>query len=145
MLSFIPFVSFGCCLWLLGGGAVAVFLYQRRVPGALVTPGMGMRIGALAGAFAFILNAVWSTLMFATAGDQVRKSMEEQMQASMAKSTDPQVQQMVQQFLARLNTPEGIATFFVSILLIIGIVFVLFCAAGGALGASISARRQNIR
>src|SRR5580658_8494432 len=51
ILSAIPIVSLGCCLWMLGAGALAVMLYQRQVPGTLITPGMGMRLGALAGVF----------------------------------------------------------------------------------------------
>ena len=53
VLSAIPIVSFGCCLWLLGAGALTVTLYQKQVADTLVTPGMGMKVGALAGVSAF--------------------------------------------------------------------------------------------
>ncbi|MGC2110860.1 MAG: hypothetical protein WA655_15170, partial [Candidatus Korobacteraceae bacterium] len=53
VLSAIPIVSVGCCLWMLGAGALAVGLYQKQVPGTTITPGMGMRVGALAGVFGF--------------------------------------------------------------------------------------------
>jgi cobalamin synthase len=119
-----------------------VYLYRKRVPEALVLPRMGMRIGALAGGIAFALNAIMSTLLFATEGDQVRKALEEQLQASMAKAPDPRTQEVLQQFIAKLNTPEGMATFFLWVLVAMAIVFVLFCAAGGALGASVRMRRR---
>ena len=64
VLSAAPIISLGCCLWMLGCGALAVFLYQRRVPGAFVTSGMGMRIGAVSGMVAFLVNAVWMTFRF---------------------------------------------------------------------------------
>src|SRR5271166_781379 len=58
ILSVVPIVKLGCCLWLLGAGALVVVLYQRRTPGTLITPGMGMRLGALTGVFAFVVYAV---------------------------------------------------------------------------------------
>jgi hypothetical protein len=140
LLSSLPILAFGCFLWLLGAGVVAVRIYQRRVPG-WITSGMGMRIGALAGGFAFALNALMSTILFATEGDQLRKMMEEQLQASMGKAPDPRTQQILQQFMQTLNTPEGMATFFIWVLVIIAVLFVIFCAAGGALGASMGRRR----
>src|SRR5208283_5177247 len=44
ILTAIPGVSWGCCLWMLGAGALSVALYQWRAPGATITPGMGMRL-----------------------------------------------------------------------------------------------------
>jgi hypothetical protein len=143
VLSSLPILGFGCCLWLLGAGVAAVYLYQRRVPEAIITPGMGMRIGALAGGFGFALNAIMSTLLFATEGDQVRNALEEQLRATMAKAPDPRTQEILQQFVAKLATPEGMATFFLWVLVVVAVVFLLFCGAGGALGASMLARRRG--
>ena len=50
---------------------------------------------------------------------------------------------MARQFMGYVNTPEGLATFFVFALVIMAIVYVVFSAAGGALGASMFARRRN--
>lgn len=144
VLSSLPVLGFGCCIWLIGAGVLAVYLYQKRVPDSLVLPRMGMRIGALAGGIAFALNAIMSTLLFATEGDQVRKMLEEQLKASMAKAPDPKSQEVLQQFMAKINTPEGMATFFLWVLVAMAIIFVLFCAAGGALGASIRLKRGRI-
>ena len=60
VLSAAPVIGLGCCLWLLGAGALSVWLYQRRIPGAIVTPGMGMRIGAVSGAVGFVATTIWS-------------------------------------------------------------------------------------
>jgi hypothetical protein len=145
MLSSLPVVGFGCCFWLLAAGAVSVYLYQKRLPGSFVPPGTGMRIGALAGGFAFALQAIMSTLLFAREGDQVRNALEEQLKASMAKAPDPRTQELLQQFMAKLNTPDGMATFFMWVLVFMAIIFVLFCGAGGAVGASMTARRRGLR
>lgn len=138
VLSAVPIVSMGCCLWMLGAGALAVSLYQKRVPGTLITPGMGMRVGALAGAFGFVVNAVVSTISFVTfrSTADLRKAMEDQMQRQMASNPDPKVQAMMEQMFNWMSSPQGAATLIVLGLLVMGVMFVVFSAAGGALGAS---------
>jgi len=145
VLTAIPIVGFGCCLWLLGAGALAVWLYQRRVPGALVTPGVGMRIGAAAGAVGYVATTIWSVLSFAANSQEFRSAMQAQIDKSMAANPDPRAQEIMRQFVGNLNTPQGLATFFVLILVIMAVVFVIFSAAGGALGASMFARRRDLR
>lgn len=144
VLSLVPFLALGSLIWMAIAGAISVAMYQRRVPAAMVRPGMGMRIGALAGAFAFAIIAVRSAVSFATEGNQLRDMLQEQMRASIARSPDPGSQQMLEQFLAKLTTPEGMATFFLWVLLLMAIVFILCAAVGGALRASISARRRGL-
>jgi hypothetical protein len=144
LLSSLPFLALGSLIWMALAGAVSVSMYRRRVPGSPVRPGMGMRIGALAGVFAFVVTAIMSTVLFATEGNQLRDMMEEQMRTSIARSPDPRSQQILEQFLAKLATPEGMATFFLWVLVLIAVVFILFAALGGAVGASMSARRRGL-
>jgi hypothetical protein len=145
VLTAIPVISVGCCLWLLGSGGLAVFLYQRRVPGAVITSGMGMRIGAVSGIVGFVATTVWSVFRFAANSAEFRKAMQEQMDKSIASNSDPRSQEILRQFMNTLNTPQGLATFFVVMLIIMAIVFVVFSAAGGALGASMFARSRPQR
>ena len=147
VLSAIPFVSLGCCLWMLGAGALAVALYQRRVPGALITPGMGMKLGALAGVFAFVIHAVVTTLSFVAfrSNTDFRRAMRQQMEKQMASNPDPKVQEMTQHMLEWMSTPQGAATLMVLVLLVLAVVFVFFTAAGGAIGASMFGRRREFR
>jgi uncharacterized membrane protein YbhN (UPF0104 family) len=144
LLSSLPFLALGSLLWLLIAGALSVSMYQRRVPTAVVRPATGMRIGALAGVFAFAITAILSTVLFATEGNQLRQMMEEQLRASMAKAPDPRSAELLQEFVSKLNTPEGLATFFLWVMAFIAVIFVIFSAAGGALGASLSARRRRM-
>jgi uncharacterized membrane protein YkgB len=147
LLTAIPIVSVGCCLWMLGAGALSVSLYQKRTPETLITPGMGMKLGALAGLFGFVVNSVVSTVSFLTLrsrGD-FRHAMEQQMQKQMAANPDPKVQEMMQRMVEWMTTPQGAATIIVFFLLIMGVVFVLFTAAGGALGASMFRQRREFR
>jgi hypothetical protein len=147
VLTAIPFVSLGCCLWMLGAGAVAVALYQRRVPATLITPGMGMKLGALAGAFAFVINAVVTTLSFVAfrSSSDFRRAMQEQMEKQMASSPDPKAQEILQRMVEWMNTPQGAATLMVLMLFVLAMMFLLFTAAGGALGASMFSRRREVR
>jgi hypothetical protein len=140
ILSAIPIVSVGCCLWMLGAGAVAVTLYRRQVPDTLITPGMGMKIGALAGAFGFMVNAVVTTASFVMlrSSGNFRSAMQEQMQKQMSSNPDPKVQEMMQRMLDWVGTPQGAATLIVIVLVVMAVLFVLITAAGGALGASMS-------
>jgi len=147
VLTAVPFVSLGCCLWMLGAGALSVALYQRRAPGTLVTPGMGMKLGALAGVFGFVINAVVTTLSFVTfrSNSDFRRAMQEQMEKQLASNPDPKVQEMVRQMIEWMATPQGAATLVVLVLIVMAVVFVLFCSAGGALGASMFSRRREFR
>ena len=140
LLSSVPFISIGCCLWMLGAGALCVSLYRKRVPGTLITPGMGMKLGAVAGLFGFAVHAVLTTASFLAfrSGAVFRKAMEDQMQKQMASNPDPKLQAMMERMMDWISSPQGAATMIVGTLLMMGVVFVIFTAAGGALGASMS-------
>ena len=147
ILSAIPIVSLGCCLWMLGAGALAVNLYRRHVPGTVITPGMGMKIGALTGLFGWLLNALVTALSFVmgrTSGD-MRQMMQEQMKKQLGNAPDPKMQQAVQQMLDWISTPQGMATMIVLVLIFMGVIFLFVSAAGGALGASMTGRRREFR
>ena len=116
-----------------------VTLYQKQVPGTLITPGMGMRVGALAGVFGFLVNAVVTTVSFVafrSTGD-FRHAMQEQMDKQLASNPDPKVKEMMQQMFDWMSTPQGAATMMVLVLVVLAVRVSLFTAAGGALGASI--------
>jgi len=145
VLSSIPFVSIGFCLWMLGAGALSVSLYRKQLGGSPITPGMGMKVGALAGVFGFVANAIVTTVSFVVLRNSgnLRSAMEEQMRKQMAGNSDPKVQEMMQNMLDWMNTPQGAAIMIVLVLLALGVVFVLLAAAGGALGASMSGKRRE--
>jgi len=147
ILTAIPLVKLGCCLWMLGAGLLSVSMYRKRVPGTLVTPGMGMKIGALAGVFGFMVNAVLTVRSFVVlfSSADFRRAMQEQMERQVASNPDPKAQAIAHQFMDWMSTPQGAATFVVLMLLVLGVVFIVITAAGGALGASMSGRRREFR
>jgi hypothetical protein len=142
-----PVIRMGGVIWMLLGGALVARLYRRHVPGGMVTPGMGMRLGALAGLFGFLANAITSIISFLALHNSgaFRHAMEEQMQLQLAGNTDPQVQQVMHNLLDYMSTPQGAITMLTAFLLMFGLMFVLLSAAGGALGASLFGRRHDVR
>jgi hypothetical protein len=122
-------------------------MYRRQVPGVVITPAMGMKIGALAGVCGFMLNAVLTVVSFALfrSNSDFRRAMQEQMQKQMANNPDPKAQAMLQHVMDWMSSPQGMATFVVLILLVMGVVFIVITAAGGALGASMSGSRRELR
>jgi hypothetical protein len=64
------------------------------------------------------------------------------MHKQMAGNSDPKVQQMMQNMLDWVSTPQGAATLLVLFLVITGIIMLVLTAAGGAFAASMGQRRQ---
>jgi hypothetical protein len=147
LLATIPGISMLCFLWLLAAGAISVVLYQRQTPGTIVTPGMGMKIGALAGGFGFVVHALWTMISFVTlkSSNEFRRLFQEQMDKSLAANPDPKARAMVEQFVGWMSSPQGLATLMVVGMILVAVFFLLFTAAGGALGASIFPRRKDFR
>jgi hypothetical protein len=57
LLSAIPFVNYCCCIWAIGGGALAGFLYIKSSPTQVPT-GDGAIVGALAGVVGAVLYLI---------------------------------------------------------------------------------------
>ena len=122
-------------------------LYQKQVPGTMITPGMGMRLGALTGVFSFVVNALVTTLSFVAfrSSADFRRAMQEQMDKQMATNPDPKVKEIMQHFMEWMSSPQGAATLIVVAVVVMAVVFIVFTAAGGALGASVFGKRRELR
>jgi len=57
ILSAIPFINYCCCIWTLGGGALAAYLYIKSSP-TPVTMGEGAMVGGLAGVVGGIIYLI---------------------------------------------------------------------------------------
>lgn len=145
LASLIPVVSLGCCLWMLGGGALAVSFYHRRRPSSEVSSGMGARLGAVTGVLGFFIFAgltavrLFVEVVVFHMGAQIRSELRQALEQSASRNPDPQVQAMVQWMMS----PQGFATFVTLGMLLFFIAFVVFCMAGGALGASLFGKRER--
>jgi ribosomal protein L40E len=63
LLSAVSVLSWGCCLWVVGGAVLAIAVYHRRAPAFLLETRSGVRIGAVTGLIAayscVIATAIW--------------------------------------------------------------------------------------
>ena len=57
LLSAIPFINYCCCIWSIGGGALAAYLYIKSSP-MPVSTGDGAMVGGLAGVFGGIIYLI---------------------------------------------------------------------------------------
>ncbi|HEY8187353.1 MAG TPA: hypothetical protein VIF64_14860 [Pyrinomonadaceae bacterium] len=57
LLSAIPFINYCCCIWSIGGGVLAAYLYIKDSP-VPVTTGDGAMVGGLAGVVGAIIYLV---------------------------------------------------------------------------------------
>ncbi len=131
----------GVLLWVLGAGLVSVAFYRRRVPNAVLTPGLGARIGAVSGLFGFgIFAVIFALEMLASRGSgKLRRMLEEVIHQAAARNPDPRAQEAVQQMM----TPAGLAFLITFMLVLFLVVFLLLSSAGGAVGAWLLGKKRS--
>jgi hypothetical protein len=137
----IPFVGF--LLWLIAGGALGVVLYRRRAPQAILTPGLGARIGAITGLFGFGVFAIMLGVeMLATRGSgHFRQLLQQVVEQASSRNADPRAQQAIQQ----LMTPAGLALLITIALVFFLAAFIALSSVGGAVGAWLTGKRRPDR
>jgi hypothetical protein len=132
----------GYLLWPITGGVLAVVLYKRRMPEAILSSSAGARIGALAGLFGFVLFAISNAIYFVSMGSgKVRELVQQSLQQAAARNPAPEAQAMVQ----RLMSPEGIALMMAIVFALFMAVFVGFSSIGGAIGAAMTRPKEPKR
>ena len=140
--SLVPFVPF-ITLCMVAAGGIAITLYKRRMPYVSVPARRGFRIGALAGFFGFLLNAVTSALGMFSAENRgaLRDAMQERLKEALTVNSDPSAQQMVKHLGDMVSTPSGLAAVFAFSLCLFGLLFVLLSGVGGAIGAALFGKK----
>ncbi|MGE5647753.1 MAG: zinc ribbon domain-containing protein [Acidobacteriota bacterium] len=121
-----------CPIWLVAAGFLGVYLYHRR-SGESITVRGGAKMGWLTGLLAFFLFSLPFTFGFLSAVRQPDFSnrMRDQM------SRYPFPPETLDQMLATLQTPLGLATQILTALVVLFVLFTLFPLIGGALGAKV--------
>lgn len=128
-------------LGLVAAGALGLYLYQRRTPGRAATAGVGARVGAAVGSIGFALFALATAVQVAVfhSGSQLREEMMKAVEQTAVHNPDPQAQAAV----AWLKTPDGLILMMALGLLVLLVVFVGCCSAGGALAATLMRNRSQ--
>lgn len=150
VLSAISFLSWGWCLWIVGGAMLSVALYRKRAPGYLLDTQSGMRIGALSGlmaAYASVTTtAIWRVfarfvLHQGTAIDDLYDKAIQQ--ATTLVQTSPEAQADWRSYTHFLLSPDGRAAFTLMAAVTTSMGIILFSALGGALGVRFFAPRKG--
>lgn len=114
----LPFVRLLCCMWAIGGGALAVYIYNRSSPAA-ARGGDGAILGALAGLIGGIPAVI-----------PVLRAM-----------NNPAMQAQLEDRIREAGYSSGMPVSMSALLLMVGAVFVLTTSAlatiGGLIGASL--------
>ena len=132
-------------LSMVAAGGLSIAFYMRFEPHALVRTSTGLKMGALAGLFGFLMYGIVASLTMTSAQvrSQFRVEMANSLKQAAVRSADPRAADMIRPFVDGLNTPGGLATMFSLMLFFLLIFFVLLGGIGGAVGASLFGHRRS--
>jgi hypothetical protein len=126
--------------WVVGGGALAVWIYHRRRPTYMqVSSGTGAKLGAVTGVIGYALFAVVAVLGFIFASDKIWSELITQMKARAGANPDANLRQMFE----LLNTAEGKAFVATFVMIFAFALFVGLSTLGGTIGAALIRRNQR--
>jgi hypothetical protein len=138
-LMLVPLGAFG--LGMILAGILSVVFYRRWNPGAVLTPGMGARLGAMSGLLGFVIflffTAISATVL--GGGSQLRQALVQAVEQSASRTSDPQAQHMLEFF----RTPQGLAVVMIAGMVFALVAFLLLTSLGGLLGAVLLRRKPN--
>lgn len=139
----VPYAPF-IILSMIAAGGMCIAFYMRSEPHAEIRPSTGLKMGALAGLFGFLMYGVVASLSMLSAQTRsaFRTDMANAIKEAAARGSDPRAADMVRQLGDQLNTPGGLATMFILMLVFLLIFFVLLSGIGGAVGASLFGRKH---
>jgi zinc-ribbon domain len=149
LLSSVSVLSWGCCLWVVGGAVLAIIVYHRRAPLFLLETRSGIRIGAVAGlisAYSYVIaTAIWRVfdryvLHQGYAIDQFYESVIRQ--STTLVQANPDVQVQWHSYVQFLLSPDGRAAYTLMNTATTSAGIILFSAIGGALGVRLLAPRK---
>ena len=135
----IPYAVFGPAYMM--GGALAVVLYRRSLGGVVPAPGVGAKIGAASGAFAFLFSAVMAIATMVYRPTEVRQAMLDNLSQMVERGYDPKNVEQVKQLIM---TPDGLMSFLIFVLFVTLMVMVAGSSIGGALYAAWARRRPPL-
>jgi len=135
VLSGIPFVNCLCCLWIIGGAALATHLLAKKTPGPL-TAGDGAIVGALTGIVAATVDALMGIPL-----RPLNEAFLHRFMASLARVVD-QLPAGWQDWVQRgTSTGFSLAGFFLG-LFISAAIFAVLGVLGGVIGVSLFGRKK---
>ncbi len=134
VLSALPIVNLGnccCCLWVVAGAALAVYLRQQNAPFA-VTTAEGALVGLLAGLIGGVIAAIISIPLMAVMGPFQQQIMERIINS---RADFPEESREMIERIMRRNASFGAIAFVMGLVwhVVVGVVFGML---GGLLGVA---------
>ena len=133
VLSSLPFVNLGnciCCIWVIGGGALASWFLIKQHPGGVggVTYGDGAFVGVLSGIVGAMIGTLISLPFRLMAADGLRS---QQQAIEELLNEYPEMEGPIRELILRLVSPDiSFATLLVNFFMNL-VVFSLFAMIGG--------------
>jgi len=138
ILSGVPLLNSACCLWMTGGGMLAVYFFYLKNGFPLKKAGDGARLGLFTGIIGSLISTAvnFGSQLLINRGvsnmmEAVRKGILE-MERSLPPTTPPDPQ--AKEAIAWAMTTEGTVSLMILGSLMMCVLFVLLSTAGGALG-----------
>jgi hypothetical protein len=141
VLSSIPYIGALCCLWVLGGGAIAAYLLNQQRPGLITLSdgAFGGVISGLVGAVAATLLSIPVRILTAESIEAARRQMEEGM--GQMRDAPPALRNFME-FMMQMVSPEITVTQLLITFVINAVFYSLFAMVGGILAAAIFNRKR---
>jgi hypothetical protein len=139
VLSSLPPFSCACCVWMIGGGFLAAFLYVKK-SAVVVTLGQGVLLGFIAGVIGTIILALIQIPQFLMSSEG-GQGIAEQIQQIMEQM--PGFTEENRESLMELFSREGfVSTLYVITIAVQLVINCLLAMLGGALGVALFEKRK---
>jgi hypothetical protein len=132
VLSALPLLNVCCCLWIIAGGMIAVYLMQQNYPYP-ITVADGALVGLLAGVFGAVIHTLVSIPIQMALGPTMQRAIQGWIMNS--PEIPPETKSMIENMMAR-NAGFSVVTAVVGMMFgaVVGAVFGLL---GGLLGVAV--------
>ena len=137
-------------LWIVGGAILVIALYRRSVPGVMLQPSQGARIGLLTGTLTAAAAMAGNTLLLVIQrfalhqGSLLDSTLNSTMQQAMARAaTGAEAQAQMASTISFLLSPEGRAGMVLMGMGFIAVVILLLSVIGSVLGTRMYRSRSK--
>jgi len=132
LLSGMPVVGCLCCLWLLGGGFLAIYMLRGRSFGM----GEALLVGIIAGFFAAIAGSVAEAFMNIVSGQGFAGAMAQAIEAMRQSGAPPQTIRQMEQIARMMSGGLG-AIFMVCLFFFRFLFYAIFTSVGALVGKAV--------